>query len=164
MKKGIKKTICILLTAISCISLVGCGEAAVGQADINPQTPIEEVAFPLSETKELSFITNAPARTEQDPNKRTIFMRLEEQTNVHVNWTCFVSDQFGDKKNLALAQFGALPDGLFVAGMNDYDLLRYAKQGIIIPLENLIDKYMPNLLLFVIMQMNYNKNLILQVT
>ena len=29
--------------------------------------------------------------------------------------------------------------------MNDYDLLRYAKQGIIIPLEDLIDKYMPNL-------------------
>ena len=145
MKKGIKRTICILLTAISCISLAGCGEVAVGQADINPQTPIEEVTFPLPETKELSFITNAPARTEQDPNKRTIFMRLEEQTNVHINWTCFVADQFGDKKNLALAQFGALPDGLFVAGMSDYDLLRYAKQGIIIPLENLIDKYMPNL-------------------
>ena len=36
--------------------------------------------------------------------------------------------------------------GWFVyAGMSDYDLLRYAKQGIIIPLENLIDKYMPNL-------------------
>lgn len=48
-------------------------------------------------------------------------------------------------KNLALAQFGNLPDGLFNAGMSDYDLLRYAKQGIIIPLENLIDKYMPNL-------------------
>ena len=25
--------------------------------------------------------------------------------------------------------------------MSDYDLLRYAKQGIIIPLENLIDQY-----------------------
>ena len=119
---------------------------AVAQADINPNTPIEEVTFPLAEKKELSFITNAPARTEQDPNKRTIFMRLEEQTNVHIKWTCFVADQFADKKNLALAQFGALPDGLFVAGMGDYDLLRYAKQGIIIPLENLIDKYMPNLL------------------
>ena len=32
MKKGIKKTICILLAAISCISLVGCRDAAVGQA------------------------------------------------------------------------------------------------------------------------------------
>ena len=56
-----------------------------------------------------------------------------------------MEDQFADKKNLALAQFGNLPDGLFTAGMSDYDLLRYAKQGIIIPLENLIDKYMPNL-------------------
>ena len=56
-----------------------------------------------------------------------------------------MADQFSDKKNLALAQFGNLPDGLFNAGMSDYDLLRYAKQGIIIPLENLIDKYMPNL-------------------
>ena len=49
------------------------------------------------------------------------------------------------KRTLALAQFGNLPDGLFNAGMSDYDLLRYAKQGIIIPLETLIDKYMPNL-------------------
>ena len=70
---------------------------------------------------------------------------MEKQTNVHIDWTCFVSDQFSDKKNLALAQFGNLPDGLFNAGMSDYDLLRYAKQGIIIPVENLIDKYMPNL-------------------
>ena len=52
---------------------------------------------------------------------------------MHIKWTCFVSDQFSDKKNLALAQFGNLPDGLFNAGMSDYDLLRYAKQGIIIP-------------------------------
>ena len=97
------------------------------------------------ETEELSFITSAPATSTQDPNKRVIFQRMEEQTNVHIDWTCFVSDQFSDKKNLALAQFGNLPDGLFNAGMSDYDLLRYAKQGIIIPLENLIDKYMPNL-------------------
>ena len=47
---------------------------------------------------------------------------MEEQTNVHIDWTCFVSDQFSDKKNLALAQFGNLPDGLFNAGMSDYDL------------------------------------------
>lgn len=145
MKKTIKNIVCILLSMIMTASFTACGQNTVAQADTNPDTPIEEVTFPLAETKELSFITNAPARTEQDQNKRTIFMRLEEQTNVHIDWTCFVSDQFGDKKNLALAQFGALPDGLFVAGMGDYDLLRYAKQGIIIPLENLIDKYMPNL-------------------
>lgn len=144
MKNKAKIWVCMLL-ALSCLSSAACGKTAVGQADSDPQTPVEEVTLPLKKTEELSFITNAPARTEQDPNKKTIFIRLEEQTNVHIDWTCYVSDQFSDKKNLALAQFGALPDGLFVAGMSDYDLLRYAKQGIIIPLEKLIDKYMPHL-------------------
>ena len=144
MKNKAKIWVCMLL-ALSCLSSAACGKTAVGQADSDPQTPVEEVTLPLKKMEELSFITNAPARTEQDPNKKTIFIRLEKQTNVHIDWTCYVSDQFSDKKNLALAQFGALPDGLFVAGMSDYDLLRYAKQGIIIPLEKLIDKYMPHL-------------------
>lgn len=133
------------LSVVMLTSAAGCGKRERMEAEINPDTPVSEVSFPLKEQAELSFITNAPATSTQDPNERVIFQRMEEQTNVHIDWTCFVADQFADKKNLALAQFGNLPDGLFNAGMNDYDLLRYAKQGIIIPLENLIDKYMPNL-------------------
>ncbi len=145
MKKIWKRLTGAGLAVIILCSLSGCGKEAKFEANINPDTPIEEVKFPLKEKKELSFITSAPATTIQDPNERLIFKRLEEQTNVHIDWTCFVDDQFADKKNLALAQFGNLPDGLFIAGMGDYDILRYAKQGIIIPVENLIDKYMPNL-------------------
>ena len=66
------------------------------------------------------------ANSTQNPNEREIFKRLEEQTNVHVEWTCFVEDQFNDKKNLAMSQAKSLPDGLFNAGMSNYDLLRYA--------------------------------------
>ena len=143
-RKGVRLT-ALVLSAVCLFSLAGCGREDAMRADIDPDTPASEVAFPLAETRELSFITSAPATTTQEPNEKLIFQRLEQQTNVHIDWTCFVDDQFADKKNLALAQFGNLPDGLFTAGMNDYDLLRYAKQGIIIPLENLIDKYMPNL-------------------
>lgn len=145
MKKRISRFISIGLITIMTFLMVGCSSRQIATADIDPDTPLENVAFPLKEKAELSFITNAPARTTQEPNEKTIFKRLEEETNVHIDWTCFVTDQFADKKNLALAQFGNLPDGLFIAGMNDYDLLRYAKQGIIIPLESLIEKYMPNL-------------------
>ncbi len=145
MKKRIKRLTGLGLSLILTLSLFGCSSGTAQTADLDPDTPIEDVTFPLKETKELSFITSAPATTTQEPNEKLIFQRLEEQTNVHIDWTCFVEDQFADKKNLALAQFGNLPDGLFTAGMSDYDLLRYAKQGIIIPLENLIDKYMPNL-------------------
>lgn len=145
MKKRMKHLFTLGLSLLMLVSLVGCGGESAQVADTNPDTPVEEVTFPLKEKKELSFITSAPATSTQDPNERLIFQRIEKQTNVEIDWTCFVADQFADKKNLALAQFGSLPDGLFTAGMNDYDLLRYAKQGIIIPLENLIDKYMPNL-------------------
>lgn len=145
MKKKYRWMAAASLALSAAFLMGGCGERRIAAADPNPDTPVEAVAFPLEEKAELSFITNAPARTTQEPNEKLIFQRLEEQTNVHIDWTCFVADQFADKKNLALAQFGNLPDGLFNAGMSDYDLLRYAKQGIIIPLENLIDKYMPNL-------------------
>ena len=144
-KKRLQRMGLLCSLVLMALSLSGCSSRDAQRADIDPDTPLEEVAFPLEETKELSFITSAPATTTQEPNEKLIFQRLEEQTNVHIDWTCFVDDQFADKKNLALAQFGNLPDGLFTAGMSDYDLLRYAKQGIIIPLENLIDKYMPNL-------------------
>ena len=145
MKIRTRRLAGIGLAAAMMVTTAGCGGEDAMRAEIDPDTPMEEVTFPLEETAELSFITSAPATTTQEPNEKLIFQRLEEQTNVHIDWTCFVSDQFADKKNLALAQFGNLPDGLFNAGMSDYDLLRYAKQGIIIPLENLIDKYMPNL-------------------
>ncbi len=141
IKQGlVKKLVVITLSVTMAVSLSACG----GGSKKN-EVVLSDVKFPLEKTAELSFITNAAARTTQEPNEREIFKRLEEKTNVHINWTCFVADQFADKKNLALAQAGSLPDGLFNAGMSDYDLLRYAKQGVIIPVEDLIEKYMPNL-------------------
>ena len=138
-KKNRKRVLALGLTFSIIIGMAGCGKEEQMKAETNPDTPVSEVQFPLKEKAELSFITSAPATSTQNPNERIIFKRLEKETNVHIDWTCFVADQFSDKKNLALAQFGNLPDGLFNAGMSDYDLLRYAKQGIIIPLENLID-------------------------
>ena len=108
MRKRIKRLTGLGLSLILIMSLFGCSSGNAQVADTDPDTPVEEVTFPLEETKELSFITSAPATTTQEPNEKLIFQRLEEQTNVHIDWTCFVDDQFADKKNLALAQFGNL--------------------------------------------------------
>lgn len=119
--------------------LSGCGNS---KKEVEVLT---DVSFPLEKTASLSFITNASAKSTQKPNERAIFQRLQEETNVEIDWTCYTSDQFADKKNLALSSGDNLPDGLFNAGMNNNDLLRYAKQGVIIPVEDLITDYMPNL-------------------
>lgn len=141
MKRRWNKGMALLLSA-AVMTLTACGSQAGADVAVNTGEP-QDISFPLAETEELSFITLASADSTQEPNERIIFQRMEEATNVHINWTCFVQDQFADKKNLALAKAKSLPDGLFNAEMSDYDLLRYAKQGVIIPVEDLIDTYMP---------------------
>ena len=109
--------------------------------DVDPAT----LQFPLAEKAEISGLTSYPVGSESEPNNRTIFKRLEEKTNVHVDWKAIQSDQWGDKISLEMANLKTLPEFVFSAGFNDTDLLKYAKQGVIINLEEYIDKYMPNL-------------------
>ena len=109
--------------------------------DVDPAT----LQFPLAEKAEISGLTSYPVGSESEPNNRTIFKRLEEKTNVHVDWKAIQSDQWGDKISLEMSNLKTLPEFVFSAGFNDTDLLKYAKQGVIINLEEYIDKYMPNL-------------------
>lgn len=148
-KKAWKKVMAVILAATTLAALTGCGkkesDSQVNASGAKEDGQVKEISFPLTEKAEFTFITSASSDSTQEPNERVIFQRLEEDTNVHINWNCFVKDQFADKKNLALANAKNLPDGLFDADMSDYDMLRYAKQGVIIPVESLIENYMPNL-------------------
>ncbi len=105
----------------------------------------ESSVFPLAETATLTGMISYPANTESDPNKRTIFKRLQDKTNVEIQWTAIQSDQWADKIALNMANISELTDFVFSAGFSDSDLLRYADQEVIIPLEDYIDSCMPNL-------------------
>lgn len=105
----------------------------------------EGSVFPLEETATLTGMISYPANTESNPNNRTIFKRLQEQTNVEIEWTAIQSDQWSDKIKLNMANINSITDFVFSASFSDSDLLRYAEQGAIIPLEEYIDSCMPNL-------------------
>lgn len=74
----------------------------------------------------------------------TIFKELQKTTNVQIKWNNIPGDGYQEKKNLLLAS-GDLPDAFYNSGFSDLDIQKYAKDGTIIPLDDLIDKYMPNL-------------------
>lgn len=134
-------------TAVSALTLTGCGGSDdSGLSDVEVQSAEgEAITFPLAETATIKGLTTYPASTESDPNKRTIFKRLEEKTNVHVEWNAIQADQWGDKKALEMANVNSLPEFVFNGGFSDSELLRYADQGVIIPLEGYIDSCMPKL-------------------
>ncbi len=142
MKKIISLLLCVVMVAVM---FAGCGGQNASGGNTGTEVDPDSLTFPLAEKATITGLTSFPVGSESEPNNRTIFKRLEEKTNVHVDWKAIQSDQWGDKISLEMANLKTLPEFVFTAGFNDTDLLKYAKQGVIINVEDYIDKYMPNL-------------------
>lgn len=119
----------------SLMFLSACGGGGGGSAASKEQDASGKVT--------LNFITQSSPLAPTDPNEKLINKRLEEKTNVHINWKNFTKDVFVEKRNLAVAS-GDLPDAIFNADYSDYELLKLAKDGAIVPLNDLIENNMPN--------------------
>ncbi len=143
-----KRAVVLALAASMLVSMAACGgnksDNTLNTGEMQ-EVDLAELQFPLAEKATLTGMTQYPANTESNPNNRTIFKRLQEKTNVEIEWKAIQGDQWGEKITLAMADTGTLTDFIFSAGFGDNDLLRYADQGVIIPLEDYIDAYMPNL-------------------
>ena len=145
MKYGkVKRIMAAALVGCMVLSMAGCGKVKINDGTFRP---VDEATlqFPQKETVTLTGLISYPPNTESDPNQRTIFKRLQEQTNVEIDWTAIPSDQWGDKISLNMSDPNKLTDFVFTAGFSDSNLLKYGEFGAIIPLEEYIDNYMPNL-------------------
>ena len=148
MKKLISRRNFLKACAVtgSALALTACGGGSSADDKAAAAVVVDgPVDFPLAETVTLTGTTSYPAGSESEPNNRTIFKRLEEATNVHIEWTDIQSDQWGDKITLTMSNPKTLTDFIFSADFSDSNLLRYADQGVIIALEDYIDNNMPNL-------------------
>lgn len=145
--RNFRRIMAMVLATGMILSLTACGGSKKPELNTGElqEVDLAELQFPLAEKATLTGMISYPANTESNPNNRTIFKRLQEKTNVEIEWTAIQSDQWGDKITLAMANLDTLTDFVFTAGFGDNDLLRYADQGVIIPLEEYIDAYMPNL-------------------
>lgn len=96
--KNIKRIMSFSLAACMVLSLAGCGGKSE-KKELNKgefqEVDTAELAFPLKEKATLTGMTSFPANTESNPNNRTIFKRLQEKTNVEIEWTAIQADQWG---------------------------------------------------------------------
>ena len=88
----------------------------------------------------------APVRVEHtDYDKMWMFNKYEEITGVHIEWDLVPDAGWQERKNLLLASED-LPDVFFRGNMSATELTNYGvTQGFIIPLDDLIDEYAPNI-------------------
>ena len=78
-KNKIRTVLSIAMIAVMTTSLIACG--AKSNKNV---TVYSDVSFPMEETATLTMLTSAPAISEQNPNNRLIFKRLQEKTNVEI--------------------------------------------------------------------------------
>ncbi|WP_332698680.1 ABC transporter substrate-binding protein [Halalkalibacter lacteus] len=63
---------------------------------------------------------------------------------MYIDWNNIPGDGYEERKNLMLAS-NELPDAFYNAEFSDHEIVKYGQAGSIIPLEDLIEEYAPNL-------------------
>ena len=150
MKKAGSVTVSLLLAAS--LMLSACANNKANQETNNSKEtgnkPQEESfnkeGLPIVKDKVNLTIVSPKAQLAPEYNEMEIFKRLETDTNVHIEWNNIPDTDYLEKKNLLLAS-GDLPDAFYNSQFTDYELITYGEDGTIIPLEDLIDQYAPNL-------------------
>lgn len=133
----------LLLTLAIPVMITGCGKGSESGNASSEDYQLENVSLPLEEKVSLKGMISSSPLAPEDPNEKLIFKRLEDDTNVHIDWTNYNSD-FSEKRNLDIAA-GDIPDFIWNAEASDADLMKWAETGVIVPVDELVENYMPNL-------------------
>lgn len=138
---------------LSAALLTGCAQNNNGSSD-NPgegstnsggkTSNFNQSGLPIVDEKVTLKFVAPKAPLAPDFNEMELIQRIENETNVHIEWQNIPESNYDEKKNLLLAS-NDLPDAFYNAKFTDYDIVTYGASGALIPLEDLIDQYAPNL-------------------
>ena len=153
----IKKLVALGLAMTMSVSvLAGCGDtkktnvqesssSTQQSSSVTESSTVEEqskeIVFPLEETLEVSAI-GLLAKDAYPYEDNIAWQYINELTNVKIDMQSFSGGEIREKVNLLLSS-GDYPEVLYKCSAVDLD--KYGKDGVLIPLEDLIREYAPNL-------------------
>lgn len=120
----------------------GCSKSEEGSGGKSGN--LNETGFPIvNEPITLEMMAQS---SPLQPNweNMAFFKEMQEKTNISFKFKNSTSEQFQQKKQLAFASL-ELPDVFFGANLTANEEVEYGSQGLLIPLEDLIEQYAPNL-------------------
>jgi len=142
-----KSVLALGLTAIMLTSLAACGDnsdtnESTGSSTAGTVASGEKVTFPLEEKKKYSVMYTMNNEYELQDN--VTMQTLLDEANLEFEYQSVMGADFAEKRNLVLSS-GDYPDIFLKANLGMNDMNKFGKQGIFIPLEDLIKEYAPNL-------------------
>ncbi|WP_339220401.1 extracellular solute-binding protein [Paenibacillus sp. FSL H8-0332] len=133
----------LLSSAVILGLLAGCGSSNEGTANKSTgEATVNKEGFPIvSEPVTLTLM--APDVGIQNWENMPVLQQMKEKTGITMEYKNAPKDSFETKKNLVFAS-GDYPDIFYAAGLTTAEQMNYGEQGILIPLEDLIEEYAPN--------------------
>lgn len=134
-----------VLMAILLVVLAACSKDSASKGESEEKENLNETGFPIVEEQITLKVWAAMGRTTvKNWNDHLVWNTYEDMTNINVEWEQVESEAVEEKRNLSLVS-GNLPDVYYAANMPTTDIFKYGQQGSFIKLNDLVDKYAPNL-------------------
>ncbi|MCU6713137.1 extracellular solute-binding protein [Paenibacillus sp. J5C_2022] len=144
-----------LSTVLTASLLAGCSDSGNGNADqaggnadnqSGQGAAVEnfnETGYPIvNEKVKLTLMGQDVGMAKWE--EMAAFKQMEEMTGIALEFRNSPTDSFETKKNLVFSS-GEYPDMFYGANITLAEEVNYGSQGILIPLEDLIDQYAPNI-------------------
>lgn len=139
----------------ACSSKSGNPSAPAGSSSQSPQasasqSPAQEELFtPVGTypivTKPLTLKMFAPQYASiENMDTNTYTKYVEEKTNINIEWDLVPDNALNDRKQLMLAS-GDYPEVILHGNLTKDEQMKYGKQGVFLPLNDLIEQYAPNI-------------------
>lgn len=147
------KKLVSFLSMILCVSLLlpGCTSNAKKtdqESKTNTAVSDSKVSppgiFPITKEKITFKVVTVQDQTIDDIDSNEFTKWYEDKTNIHIQWTVLPGSAVKEKIQVLLAG-GELPDIFMNGGINANQTVAYAAQGAFRPLDDLIEKYAPNI-------------------
>jgi putative aldouronate transport system substrate-binding protein len=146
MKKNWTILSAVLLTGSLLLSACGAGGQKAGEAQ--PPAGNSTAVQSTAASAPVKIKVFATANTDVDLTTNTFTKLAEQKFNIKFEWQSVPHEGANEKRQIALAS-GDFPD-LFltipwVTGFSQTEMLKYSKQGVFLPLNDLINQYAPNI-------------------
>ena len=144
------KTFTLGLAVVLLVCFMAPCFASGGQSAAPAKTGIDPLlnatGLPIAKERvNLTFAACRPAFWTNGLSEMQIIQDYEKLTNVYINWIEIEEAIWNERVRLILAS-NDLPDAFWGWAIADNVVLSYGEQGILLPLENMIDTYAHNIL------------------
>ncbi|MET3848463.1 ABC-type glycerol-3-phosphate transport system substrate-binding protein [Paenibacillus sp. OAE614] len=143
-KRAGKLLVTLGLVSTLLVGMTACSGGDSGGKTAESSDSFNQTGLPIvKEPITLNVLTVRWGNMGDTFTKNTWLQNLEKETNIKINWQVMSSNDWGEQKSIMLAS-GTLPDIVFGdIAFSDSDIVN--NLSLFQPLDDYIDKYMPNL-------------------